>query len=148
MRVVIDTNVLISALLSAKGAPALVLRLALEGKIDLVFSPQTVDEHWRVLHYSKIQKRLSKLEISMETAERALRHLVEISLIVSGKKRVAVIADDPSDNAFLACAAEGTADIIVSGDRHLKKLKTFEGIRILDPATFLDIISKPNDNDE
>jgi len=144
MRVVIDTNVLVSSLLSGTGAPAAVLQLALRGQLELIFSPQTLEEYWRVLHYSKIQKRLSNLGISMETTEQALRSLVEISHVVPGKERVDIIADDPSDNAFLACAIEGKADLIISGDRHLKKLKAFQGIRILDPATFLDIISRPD----
>ena len=50
--------------------------------------------------------------------------------------------DDPSDNIYLACAVEGKADLIVSGDRHLKDLKSFRQILIVDPAKFLEVISK------
>lgn len=146
MRVVIDTNVLISGLLSDQGAPATILRLALHGEIELIFSPQTVREHWQVLHYSKILRHLEKLKIPIETAEQAFRSLVEISSLVSGKEYVDIITDDPSDNIFLACAVEGNADFIVSGDRHLKALSTFRDIQIVDPASFLIIISDPLKN--
>ncbi len=142
MRVVVDTNVLISGLLSGQGAPATILRLALHGEIELIFSPQTVQEHWLVVHYPKILKRLEKLGISIETAERALRSLVEMSSLVPGKDHVDVIADNPSDNVFLACAVEGKADVLVSGDNHLKQLKSYQNIQIVDPAHFLDLIKK------
>lgn len=142
MRVVIDTNVLISALLSAIGAPAQILRLALEGKVELIFSPETVKEHWRVLHYARIQERLSRLGISMKTAEQAVRRLAETSHVVPGKEYVDAVADDPSDNMFLACAVEGRADYIVSGDSHLKQLKHFQGIPILEPTHFVDVFFK------
>lgn len=141
MRVVIDTNVLISGLLSGQGAPATILRLALHGEIELIFSPRTVKEHWQVLHYSKILKRLDELKIPIETAEQAVRSLIEISSLVPGKEHVDIIAEDPSDNVFLACAVEGNADFIISGDRHLKSLKVFRDIQIVNPASFLILIS-------
>lgn len=48
---------------------------------------------------------------------------------------------DPKDNMILSCAVEGGADFIVSGDEHLKALKVYEGIRILEPARFLEKIA-------
>jgi len=82
---------------------------------ELILSPQSLEEPWRVPHYSKIRIRFGKLGISMETAEQALRRLVEISHNVQGKEHFDIIADDPSDNAFLACAIEGNADLIMAG---------------------------------
>ncbi len=52
-------------------------------------------------------------------------------------RRIAVIREDPPDNMFLECAVEARADYIISGDRHLKRLGTFEGIEILAPSEYL-----------
>jgi len=54
--------------------------------------------------------------------------------------KLSVIETDPSDNMFLECAVEGRADFIISGDRHLKDLRVYKGIEILDPSTFLEKI--------
>lgn len=137
MRVVLDTNILISALLSARGLPAEILRLERQGGFDLVFSPDTVSELWRVLNYPKIQKRLGKLGIPAELVERYLKNLIRSSVVTPGKLKMDIIKDDPSDNIFLACALEGKADFIVSGDSHLKELEVFRGIPILGSAEFI-----------
>ena len=142
IRVVLDTNILISALLSAKGAPAEILRLERKGEIELVFAPETVDEHWRVFHYSKIEERFKKLKVPLETVEQFIMSLVKASVLVPGKFKVDAIKSDPSDNIFLACAIEGQADFIISGDHHLLELGIFQEIEIVDPATFLEIYKK------
>jgi uncharacterized protein len=56
--------------------------------------------------------------------------------------RISAIKNDPEDNRYLEGAVEGQADFIISGDRHLTDLKVFRGIKIVDPATFLEIIGK------
>ena len=56
-----------------------------------------------------------------------------------GQLDIDAIPDDPSDNMILACAVEGWADFIISGDHHLTDLKIFQGITIVNPATFLKI---------
>lgn len=138
IRAVIDTNILISALLSAQGAPAQILRMEREGRIELVFSPDTVQEHWRVLHYRKIEKRLEKLHVPLATVEQFLMNLVKASTLVPGTMKVDAIEADPSDDIFLACAIEGQANFIISGDHHLLELGTFQGIQIVEPATFVN----------
>ena len=59
--------------------------------------------------------------------------------VVEGGEAVNVISDDPSDNKYLACAHEGEADYIVSGDHHLLDLKSYKGIKILKAKPFLDL---------
>ena len=61
--------------------------------------------------------------------------------IVEGEEMVDIIKDDPSDNKYLACASEGEADYIVSGDHHLLDIKIYEGIEILKVKAFLNIWS-------
>ena len=142
IRVVLDTNILISAILSPSGPVAQILRLAREGRIELVFSPDTATEHLKVMRDPQIRRLLEKRRLPLSVAERFLKHLAQASLLVMGKTKVDAIKDDPSDNIFLSCAIDGKADFIVSGDRHLKELREFQGIRIVDPATFIALFER------
>jgi putative PIN family toxin of toxin-antitoxin system len=140
IKVVLDTNVLISATLSQKGKPAQILMLAREGKIELLFSTATTKELWDVLHYQRIKARLEKLKIPLSLAEEFLKGLVKASTLVLVNMEVDVIKDDPSDNVFLACAIEGQANFIISGDNHIKALEHYQEIQIMDPAEFLELM--------
>lgn len=140
IKVVLDTNVLISATLSRKGKPAQILMLAREGKIELLFSTATTKELWDVLHYKRITARLEKLKIPLSLAEEFLKGLVKASTLVLVNLEVDVIKDDPSDNVFLACAIEGQANFIISGDNHIKTLGQYQEIQIMDPAEFLELM--------
>ena len=66
-----------------------------------------------------------------------LGRLRTVAVITPGRLHFESLSSDPDDTKYLACAVEGRADFIISGDHHLKDLKTFRGIRIVDPATFL-----------
>jgi putative PIN family toxin of toxin-antitoxin system len=92
-----------------------------------------------VLLYAKLRKlhRRTPKEIS-----EFVKRVVRVSFIVPGTTKIQEIKDDPADNKYLSAAVEGRADVIVSGDHHLKDLKTFQGIRILDPSTFLALMTK------
>lgn len=140
MRVVLDTNVLVSAILSPGGTAAQILQLGKVGRFELVFSSDTIREHLQVLRYPKIRKLLERRNLSLDTVESFLEQLTRISIPVPGKIKIDAIEEDPSDNIFLACAVEGNADYVVSGDHHLKDLGAYQGIEILDPAAFLKII--------
>jgi putative PIN family toxin of toxin-antitoxin system len=137
MRVVLDTNQYVSALLKSKSNSARLMTLVAEGQITLIVSPDILEEIRRVLAYPKIQKlhRRTKQEI-----EQFIRQTAKIAVVTPGTLEVNAIQADPSDNIFLACAVEGRADYIISGDHHLKDLGVFQGIEILDPAAFLEII--------
>ena len=139
IRIVLDTNVLVSAVLNPHGKPALLLKLALGGMVELVISPAMIKEIERVFHYPKLIKLLRKNGVTPDEIGSLIKELTSTAVITAGKLALDVIKDDPSDNFVLACAVEGRADFIVSGDDHLKDLKTFEGIEILSPATFLKL---------
>lgn len=139
IRIVLDTNVLVSAVLNPRGKPALLLKLVLGGVVDLVISPAMIEEIERVFQYPKLLKLLRKNGVTPEEVGSLINQLSTTAVITEGKLLLDVIKDDPSDNLVLACAVEGKADFIVSGDDHLKDLKTFEGIEILAPATFLKL---------
>jgi putative PIN family toxin of toxin-antitoxin system len=137
MRVVLDTNQYVSALLKSDSNSARLIALVHQGKIALIASPAILDEVRRVLAYPKIKRLHSHTE---QEIEQFMRKTEKIAIITPGALQVDVIKADYSDNIFLACAVEGGADFIVSGDHHLKDLKAFQGIRIVDPARFLAML--------
>lgn len=136
-RIVIDTNVFVSALITPGSGSAKVLGLLKSEEFEAIVSKETLSETERVLNYPKIKKRhgLSLMEIKNLVA-----HYAAMANKVLVKKKLNVIKDDPSDNIFLGCALAGQADFIVSGDAHLLKLRMFEKIPILNPRDFLDKI--------
>ncbi len=138
MRVVLDANVLVSALISPQGAPGEILAAWEKDRFDLVVSPATLDELGRVLHYPRIQQ---KYNLPAEKLEQFLRLIIGQAIVVNPTKELAVIEADPSDNRYLECAKEGDAAYLVTGDKHLLDLGEFEGTIILPPAGFLAVLA-------
>ena len=97
-----------------------------------LLSQEIFDEYLRVLTYPKFQ--LSSSEITRVLEHDFLPH-AEFVRVTS---RVEVIAADPSDNKFLACALDGRADVLASGDHHLLALKRFHATEILTARQLLD----------
>lgn len=137
IRIVLDANQFVSALLKPDSNPARILSLIRDDKIRLVLSDEIISEINAVLLYPKIMKRHGH---SAQYILLFLKKLKSAAIITEGNLHRDAIKDDPSDNNYLSCACEGRADFIISGDKHLKDLKIFEGIRIIDPAAFLRII--------
>lgn len=139
-RVVLDTNVLISALIVPVGKPAQILKYLEE--LTLLTSEPILIEMERVLHYSRIQKRY---KLNDEIINLYLERVREVSSIVHVETEVLVVEDDPDDDKFLACAVDGEAEYIVSGDPHLLTVKEYEGVKILTPSDFLALLSVPSE---
>ena len=139
LRVVVDANVVVSGWLQTLGPSARVLDAANAGRILLVVSPAIVAEYRRSLGYAKIRRRLRVAPEIIEAWLDALTLLVEV---VPGERTVAVVKADPDDDKYLAAALEGGASILVSGDRHLLDLRTVEGVRVLNPRSFLVILER------
>lgn len=134
MRVVFDTNVLISAFVFPGGAPETAYRAALSGKVTLVTSPPLLAELARVL-----ADRFGWEDTMVETA---VGQVARIGTVVRPREKVSVIRRDPDDDRVLEAAREGSADVIVSGDRHLLDLRSWEGVRIVRVAEFLEEIER------
>ncbi len=132
MRVVLDTNVLISALVWPHGVPSQVVGLARQGRIRSVVSPVLLDEFRRVLQ--------EKFEFQSDFTEVAVEMILGHSDVIVPRRALRVIRADPDDDRVLECAVEGRAGTIVTGDRHLLVLKDFQGIRILTPREFLTLV--------
>ena len=134
MRAVLDTNILISAFVFPGGAPEAVYRAALEGRFELVTSPPLLAELGRVLG--------AKLGWEGSMAEAAVAQVARIGTVVRPRRAVSVIEQDPADDRVLEAAAEGEADVIVSGDRHLLQLRRWQGVRIVRAVALLDEIGR------
>ena len=138
-RIVIDTNILVSAILTPKGNPAKILKLVLEGKLNLIISPAILEETQQVLRYPRLAKLMIKNKITKKEVYDFLGKMSKVAVITPDKLEIDAIPDDPADNKILACGLEGEADYIISGDHHLTDLKIFQGIKIVNPATFLKV---------
>jgi putative PIN family toxin of toxin-antitoxin system len=129
-RGVLDTSVLVAGLLPGGGTGEIPGRCN-TGEIRLTMSRAMLDELLRVLAYPKF--RLSEGEIHYLLYAEVLPHVE----IVGVRPWPAVVTADPADDMFLHCAFKARASCIVSGDRHLLRLKSYKRIKILTPSEFL-----------
>lgn len=145
MHVVVDTNVLISAALSAHGNPARIFQLWHDGDVFVpLVSVPILDEYRRALRYKGVKARHRLTEEEMTTL---VEDLAASATLVDPEEPLQVVEDDPNDNKFLECGVAGGADYIVSGDDHLLRLREYRGIRILSPAAFVAMLDDQGGED-
>lgn len=138
LRAVLDTNVVVSAFIRPAGPPGQILNLLTQAKFDTILSPALVDELRRTLQRPGVRKyvRLSEYEL-----EGRLAQLETLADPVEGALKLDLPLRDAGDLPIFVAAVEGRADVIVTGDRDLLALKDYEGIRIVTPREFLDLLS-------
>jgi putative PIN family toxin of toxin-antitoxin system len=133
LRAVIDTNVLVSALIRRQGVSGQGLRHLRDGRFAMIYSVALMVELVEVLSQPHIQR---KYHIQPDDIT-ALINLVRLrGELVSPNRRIDACRD-PKDNCFLEAAVAGNADVIVSGDADLLDIREFEAIQILSVAKFL-----------
>jgi uncharacterized protein len=135
VRVVLDSNVLISAL-HFGGKPDELLVLANEGVIELCLSAFILEETARILKV--------KLGWTDQAVHEAVAVIKDVATLVQPTRTLRIIPEDEADNRILECAVEARADFLVTGDhRHLLPLKQYQGIRILSPRDCLGVLMQP-----
>lgn len=137
MRVVVDTNVLISGLISALGPPAIVVDGWIEGTFEVAVSPPIITEYLGVFLRPKFDGT-GPFEARRETIEQLIA--LPNTVVVVPEARSLRVSEDPSDDRFLECAKSAHADLIISGDEHLLALDIFEGTPIVNPRRFVEIL--------
>lgn len=136
MRVVFDTNVLVSALITT-GKPKDLFYKAVEGQIQLILSKNILKEFIIVANDSRIRKYADQDEVVA-----FLRIADKVAKITKVKSRFKAVKEDSDDDALLRTAFDGKADYIVSRDRHLLSLGAFSGIKILTVDEMLTLLKK------
>jgi putative PIN family toxin of toxin-antitoxin system len=134
MRVVLDTNQHISAIIRPDGHPAQIVQLWRIGLIELAISPAILEEFEAVVHRPRIQQRYNLSDADINEYLEVLR---TTTVLVPGTVIVDAVPDDPDDNIIIACAIEAEADFIVSGAQHLLSLGSYHGILIVKAIDFL-----------
>ena len=129
MRVVFDTNIFISALVIPGGLAEKAVSRIIEGRDELVISPDIIKEVLSVLS--------SKFGREREALSHVAVILLDLGELVRPDQRVRVFRDEP-DNRILECAVFGKADLIVTGDKEMLRLKEYMGVKIASLRDYLE----------
>ncbi|MEC4681797.1 MAG: putative toxin-antitoxin system toxin component, PIN family [Nitrososphaerales archaeon] len=136
MLVVLDTNVIVSALHFPQSRLAKILASMQAGRINLAVSPFILDEVEGVL-----VKKFGWIRDRAQEAIELIRSMAVV--VVDPKESISVVKGSGTDNRILECALEAKANFLITGDKeHLLPLRNFLGIRIVSPAEFLDSYSE------
>lgn len=134
-RAVLDTNVIVSGTATTSTVPFQVLESWRAGNFVLVTSPQIHAEVNEVLLRPKVRQFTN---LSPKQVTDLVSNIEKRAYVTVGTLEVGVVEKDPDDNKFIACAIEGFAPLIVSGDKHLLDIGEYEGIKIVKPRLFLE----------
>ena len=137
LRVVLDANVYVSAIIRPEGPPGRVIeRFLRDSAFEIVLSPAIVEETLRALAYPKVRKYVRRTT----DPELWFEDIVLLAELVAGDHAMSGASPDPDDDKYLAAALEGRATLVVTGDPDLLALGTYEGIRIVSPRVFLGLL--------
>ena len=135
MRIVLDTNILVSALI-VDGKPRALLNAIITKNHKLIFSRKIIEEFVEVTAEPRIQKYVTRHEVA-----EFLRDLAPVSKLVPVRSRLRVVRDQ-HDNPILAAAYDGHASYLVTGDEDLLTLKKFKRVKIVKVSHMLKILEK------
>jgi putative PIN family toxin of toxin-antitoxin system len=137
IRAVLDANVYVSAAVRAEGPPGQIIdRFLRSDAFEIVMSQVIVEEVLRALNYPKVRKYIRPgLDPALWFED-----IIVLSHLVAGQHKLQGASKDPDDDKYLAAAIEGRARFVVAGDSDLLDLKEYDGIRIVSPRAFLDLL--------
>ena len=131
MRIVLDTNVLMSGIFFA-GPPHQILNAWRSGRFVLVLSPEILEEYYRTAE--ELSEQFGDMGV-----QRILSLLAVHSELVNAPLMSSQVCSDRDDDKFIACALAGSSKIIVSGDKALLRVSGYKGVEVLRPRQFLDL---------
>jgi putative PIN family toxin of toxin-antitoxin system len=138
MRVVLDTNVVVSAYLHPQHTIAQILEKWKENEFDLLISAPILAEYQNILQRPRIRIRH---QLNDEQIAEVIESFKELAIWIEPAETLSVVENDPDDNKFIECAVAGAAEYIVSGDPHLLTIHAYRGIYIVSPAQFLSVMA-------
>ena len=137
LRAVLDANVYVSAYILPQGPPGQIIeRFLRDYAFEIVLTDAIVAEVLHALAYPKVRKAAR----SNVEAELWFEDIVVLARLVAGDRAVTPLSSDPDDDKYIAAAAEGGAPLLVSGDPDLLDIREHEGVRIVTPRQFLDLL--------
>jgi len=138
LRAVLDANVFVSAAIHPDGPPGRIIEQFLRADaFTLVLSEAIVDEIMRALEYPKVRRYMQPgLNPALW-----MEDLVVLADLVPDPSPVSGVSKDPDDDKYLAAAIAGRAPVVVSGDPHLLTVGEYEGVRIVTPRAFLNLLN-------
>ena len=139
MRIVLDTNVVISAFLSPAGHPGQIFQAWRQQQFELVLSQELLAEYAEALAYDRVNKYL---RFTPAQLEEVVHNLKNSSVFIEDIYVGITIVADPDDNMLFSTALSGQAQFVISGDGKVQAVKEYQGIRVFSPAVFLALLKQ------
>lgn len=136
LKVVLDTNIIVSAFHTKEGNPALILSLVINGRLKLCLSDEILTEYREVLSRDRFKY------LDQASVKKVLGGLKKKALLVCPKTALDIAKDDREDNKFLECALEAKTDFIITGNTKHFPLQKFRTTCIVSPSEFIQVIAK------
>ena len=137
LRAVLDANVYVSAYVRPEGPPGQIIeRFLRDAAFEIVLSVEIVEEVLQALAYPKVRKA-GRTEVD---ADLWFEDVLVLAQLVTGEYKISRLSKDPDDDKYIAAAIEGRAAFVVSGDPDLLTVEEHQGVRIISPRTFLDLL--------
>jgi len=133
--VVLDTGVWISGVSFRRGVPAAILRAWRDRRFEVIITPETLGELER-----KLREKAAQFGAAPTLAEEWIAYVKTLASVVPTIAHVMDVCRDPDDDMFLSAALSGSAEYIVSGDHDLQVLGEYQGIKVLSPRTFAELL--------
>ena len=136
-RAVLDANVYVSACIRPEGPPGqIVERFFRDAAFEIVLSADIVEEVLRALAYPKVRKVVR----TKSDPELWFEDILVLAQLIAGEYKISRVTEDPDDDKYIAAAIEGRALFVVSGDPDLLSVGEHQGVRIVTPRAFLDLL--------
>lgn len=132
LRIVFDTNIFVSSIFWERGNPHHLVELAIEGKIEVFTSAEILEELTDVL--------IRDFEESDESVFAYLAFVLKYAEVVEPAEKVGIVKEDADDNKIIECAIACKADYIVSGDKHLLRLKRYKKTDVISAAELIRLL--------
>ena len=137
LRVVLDANVYVSALIRPQGPPGQIIMRFLENAFEILLSPAIVEETVRAFAYPRVRKYIH----AAVDPELWFEDVILLAQFVAGDHEFDGVSVDSDDDKYFAAAVEGNATLIVTGDPDPLTVKEYRGVRVVTPRVFLDLLS-------